>query len=142
MNREFGYRWEIVWQVIIVLPIVVAYFVWRGDDFSPPYVIVLTIICLYMIGRNALPLSRVLLTETEFYVSFLIPFRRGGCFRHEDIQSYAEIAMQRKGKKILMGGMIQPTDQKCIMIMSSGIKDFKELNSALLERYPSPEKAE
>lgn len=142
MNREFGYKFGRIWRVIIVLPIVGAYFVWRDGDITATDGIVLTIIGLFMMGREALPLCNILLTETELYVSFLIPFRRGGCFRHEDIQSYAEIAMQRKGKKILMGGMLQPTDQKCIMIMSSGIKDFKELNSALLERYPGPEKAE
>ncbi|MCC5846225.1 MAG: hypothetical protein JJU05_18410 [Verrucomicrobia bacterium] len=142
MNREYGHNWGLIWQTIIVLPIVGVFIAWRKGDFSRPEVIILLIVGVYMMGRNALPLCKVFFSSSEIHVSFLIPFIKGGKFPHEEIEHYTELVMQRKGKRIPIAGILQPKNHKGIVIIGAGTKDFRVLNSALLELYPRPEKTE
>ncbi|MBX2853157.1 MAG: hypothetical protein KTR15_15590, partial [Phycisphaeraceae bacterium] len=59
-----------------------------------------------------------------------------GTFPHEAIESYAELSTKFNENKILLGGFLKPKDQKRIMLIDAGTKDFAELNAVLKEIYP------
>lgn len=137
MHREFGYDLRGMWQAALAVPIAGAYIFWRHGDLTRPDVIAVILAGLLLFGRNALHLSKVVLTPSHVQIKFMIPFRRGGIFRHDEIDSYAELALQRKGKRFPFAGFLQPKNGKRVMV--GGTKDFKELNAILLELYPRPE---
>ncbi len=135
-NREYTYNWKVLWQVLLVIPFIGVYAVWKQADFNKADCIIMAIAVLLLAGKQALPLSRVLLIDSEIHISFLIPVRRGGRFRYDEIEYYTELRMPKKTKKVLLGGFLQPKGKKHIMFLASGIKDFAELNSMLSELFP------
>jgi hypothetical protein len=140
MNRTFGYNWKQMLQVFFAIPFVFLYIIWKRDNFNESDVVVVFLAVLFVAGKQALPMCRVLLIDTEIHISFLLPLRKGGRFRYDEIESYTELVMQRKGNKFVFGGLLQPKGGKRIMLMSSGTKEFKELNSLLSEVFPKPTK--
>ncbi len=111
-------------------------FITLQSGFSFGGAITLSVIALGMAIWRAWPLCRVTLTESEISINFLLPTRKGGNYRHEEIEGYNEIALNMRGKKILVGGIIKPFDENQLMIMRSGIKSFEELNTSFIEHYP------
>jgi hypothetical protein len=80
----------------------------------------------------------VILTESEIDVSFMLPNQRGGRFRHDEIESYTEIAITRRGRRMLICGFLQPKARKRLILSRAGTKDFEELSSMLSEMFPKP----
>jgi hypothetical protein len=142
MNREYGYQWSQIWTAVVAVPAVAGYVIWRQGELDRPDVIIFIIIAIGMVIHNAIPMAKVLVTKSHVLVSFLLPFRKGGQFAHDDIESYAELAMQRKDKRIPVAGLLQPRGSKRIMIMGAGTRDFKEMNSLFLKMFPRPKETE
>ena len=139
MRREFGYNWSLLLQVGLAVPVVVAYVVWRkGQIASPDVVCVLIALAGYTIYQ-VLPLCKVVLDESSVEVSFLLPIRRGGQFRHDQIDSYAQLAFTtRKKEKKAIAGFLKIKNGKRIVIAAVGTKCFDELSSALSELFGEP----
>ncbi|HUS72007.1 MAG TPA: hypothetical protein VMY06_02990 [Sedimentisphaerales bacterium] len=137
-GRAFGYNWGRLWAVVLAVPLVGAYIVWRGSRLGLADCIVIPIAFLFLAIRGMLPMCKVLLTESEIHVSFMLPNQRGGKFRHDEIESYTEVAITRRGRRILICGFLQPKARKRLILSRAGTKDFEELNSILSEMFPKP----
>ena len=139
MNREFGYSWQRPKAILLAVPLVIGYATWRHGDFGVVDAVVVTCV----VGWSAIiafsAMCKVLVTKSEIHVTFLLPFRRGGQFPTNQIESYAEIAFQRKDRRVPLGGMLKPTGEKQVMLLSAGTQDFAELNTLLSEMFPRPE---
>ena len=127
-----------MWITVLTAPIIATYAIWR-HDFARPDVIFFTIVSIFVVFRNALPLCKVFLTDKHIIISYLLPIPGGGRFAHHEIESYSEMAFPRKGKKITICGILQPRERKSLLITRAGTKDFAELNSTLLGLFPRPQ---
>lgn len=143
MRQEFGYNWERAKAMLFALPLVIAYVVWRHGKFDSVDAIVVTCVVGWSVFIAFSAMCKVELAQSEIRISFALPFRTAGSFKHTDIESYTDITMERKGKKIPLAGLIKPKGwTKGIMIMGAGTKGFKELNTILIEKYPKAKDAE
>lgn len=138
-GRTFGYNWGGLWSVILVVPLGIGLFVWRHGQLGLGEYVVILVISLFLAVRGMLPMHKVLLTESEIYVSFILPNQRDGRYRHDEIESYAEISITRRGRKILVCGFLQPKVRKRIILSPAGTKAFNELSSILSEMFPKPQ---
>lgn len=139
MKQKYGYNWSLVWPGFIAIPAVVFYIVLREGNLTRFDLIILTIIAIGMMIYRAMPMAKVVLDETHITITYLLPFQHGGHFLYEEIESYVELAIPRKNKKNPFGGLIKPKDKARISIWAPGTKNFKELNSILLEIFPKPD---
>lgn len=140
MIREFGYNWAPVVRALVGMIVAGGLLTWYAGGVDRPFLIIVGILGVFYVGREALPLSKIILTESELLVFYLIPIQRGGRFRHEDIEIYAEITLPYVKKKFPIGGYVKPKNQeKGMTILSGGVKNFDELHAALLELYPRVE---
>jgi len=135
-GREFGYRWDRMGPVFFGVVFLAAYIVWRSGQFSLLDSVFVVIVFVFFAIRAVLPLCKVLLTESEIHVSFLLPIQRGGRFRHDEIESYTEVTITRRGRKVLVCGFLQPKGRKKIIVSRAGTKGFNELSSILSEMFP------
>ncbi len=135
-SRQFGYDFGGLWAGAIGLAAAGGYVLWR-ESVVRLEVGILVGAALFLLVTKLLPLCSVVLTESEIEVKFLLPFRHGGVFRHEEIANYAEVVFPW-GKRQAISGMLQPKEGKAIML--SGTRNFQELNAILREIYPEPEK--
>jgi hypothetical protein len=138
-GRTFGYNWGRFWSVILVVPLGIALFVWRHGQLGLGECVVILVIFLFLAVRGMLPMRKVLLTESEIYVSFILPNQRDGRYRHDEIESYAEISITRRGRTILVCGCLQPKARKMIILSRAGTKGFNELSSIFSEMFPKPQ---
>ena len=134
----FGYNWKGLWSVVFAVPLVTAYIAWRYGQLGLIEGVVILIAFLFLAIRGMLPMCKVLLTKSEVDVSFILPNQQGGKFRHDEIESYAEGAITRRGKRILFCGFLQPKKRKRVILLRAGTKGFEELNSILSEMFPKP----
>ena len=137
-GRTFGYNWARLSSIVIAVPLVGAYIIWRGGGFGLADYIVIPVAFLFLAIRGMLPMCKVILTESEIHISFMLPNQRGGRFRHDEIESYTEIAIERKGRRILVCGFLQPKNRKKLILSRVGTKGFEELNAILSEVFPKP----
>ncbi|MGI9241157.1 MAG: hypothetical protein ACR2RV_10170 [Verrucomicrobiales bacterium] len=137
MRREFDYDWARVKPVLIGIPLFAAFILWKeGGEISSAGTVIFVLTSACVLLYRAWPICRVHLDDAEIQLSFPIPFRPGWRSRHEDIEHYAEISLNLRGKKLLVGGMLQRAGGDSHMLTHSGTKGFEELNEALLELYP------
>ena len=138
MDREFGYGWGRVTPLIVVLPLLAGIILWKQKgEFSGAEVVIFLLIASAMTLYRAWPICRVRLGSSDIEINFPIPFRKGWRSRHEEIENYAEIAMNLRGKKFLIGGLLQRAGHARLMLNHAGTKDFEELNEALTKLYAS-----
>lgn len=137
-NRVFGYNWQGLWSLVLAVPLVVALFMWRHAQIGIRDGVIIFIVVLFFAIRGMLPMCKVLLTESEVHLSFMLPNQRSGRFRHDEIESYTEVAITRKGRRVLICGFLQPKARKRLILSRAGTKGFEELNSILLEMFPKP----
>ena len=128
MNREFRYNWSHLWPALIggVAGIILA--IWKRGNINAIYGAAICVVILFFIIKQTLPLCKVLLTESEIHLFFLSSLRMNQKLRFDEIDSYAELAMQRKERKILIGGQLKTKDRKPIMLLCLGTKSFAELS--------------
>ena len=138
-SRTFGYNWGGLWSIVLAVPLAIALIVWRHGQLGLGEYVVILVIFLFLAVRAMLPMCKVLLTESEIDVSFILPNKRDGMYRHDEIESYAEISITRRGRKILVCGFLQPKVRKRIILSPAGTKGFKELSSILSEIFPKPQ---
>jgi hypothetical protein len=138
-DRTFGYNWVRMWSVVLAVPFVIALFVWRHGQLGLSEGVIILFVSLFFAVRGMLPMCKVLLTESEIDVSFILPNRRDGRYRHDEIESYAEISITRRGRKILVCGFLQPKARKRIILSRAGTKGFNELSSILSDMFPKPQ---
>lgn len=132
MNRTFEYNWGELKILIFALPLTVALILFNKGYVEAKGIAVLAAIFGFgAIGRS-MPLRRVIVTSSDITIRSLLPFGPGGCFTHNQIQGYAELA----GKDM---GNLQPKGMRMISLSASGVKDFAELNKLFLETYPTLE---
>jgi hypothetical protein len=136
-DRFFGYNWARLSSIVIAVPLVGAYIIWRGGGFGLADYIVIPAAFLFLAIRGMLPMCKVILTESEIHISFMLPNQRGGRFRHDEIESYTEIAIDRRGRRILVCGFLQPKTRKKLILSRAGTKGFEELNSILSKMFPN-----
>lgn len=110
---------------------------WQQGGLSQTAISILVVVALFIVARNALGVCRVQVSDQDIRLRFLSPLQSGGTFPHEAIESYAELSSKLNENKILLGGFLKPKDQKRIMLMDAGTKDFAELNAVLKEIYPN-----
>ncbi|MHC4642703.1 MAG: hypothetical protein ACYS32_13740 [Planctomycetota bacterium] len=137
-GRAFGYNWGRLWSVVVAVPFSIGLFVWRHGQLGLGECVFILILFLFLAVRGMLPMCKVLLTESEIDVSFMLPNQRGGKFRYDEIESYTEISITRRGRKILVCGFLQPKVRKRIILSRAGTKEFNELSSILSEMFPKP----
>ncbi len=138
-GRTFGYNWGSLWSVVVALPLGVALVVWRHGQLGLGEGVIILIVSLFLAVRGMLPMCKVLLTESEIDVSCILPNQRSGRFRHDEIESYIEISITRRGRRILVCGFLQPKVRKRIILSRAGTKGFNELSSILSEMFPKPQ---
>jgi hypothetical protein len=138
-GRTFGYNWGSLWSVVVAVPLGVALVVWRHGQLGLGEGVIILIVSLFLTVRGMLPMCKVLLTESEIDVSFILPNRRDGMYRHDEIESYTELSITRIGRRILVCGLLQPKVRKRIIISRAGTKGFNELSSILSEMFPKPQ---
>jgi hypothetical protein len=140
MNREYGYNWGHLWTALIAVVAAIIFVVWKQGNLNEVYWAGIGIFILFFISKQTLPLCKVMLTESEIHIFFLSPLRFSQRLRFDEIDSYTEFAIQRKEKKVLIGGHLKPKDRKQIMLLNLGTKNFEELNSTLSELFAKDEK--
>jgi hypothetical protein len=138
-GRTFGYNWGSLWSVVLAVPLGVALVVWRHGQLGLGEGVIILIVFLFLAFRGMLPMRKVLLTESEIDVSFILPNQRNGKYRRDEIESYTEISITRRGRKILVCGFLQPKARKGIILSRTGTKEFNELSSILSEMFPKPQ---
>ncbi len=138
-GRIFGYNWGRLWSVILVVPIVIALFVWRHGQLGLSEGVIIVFVFLFFAVRAMLPMCKVLLTESEIDVSFILPNQRSGRFRNDEIESYSEISITRRGRRFTICGFLQPKARKRMILSRAGTKEFDELSSILSEIFPKPQ---
>lgn len=137
-DRVFGYNWARLSSIVIAVPLVGAYIIWRHGQIGIIDSVIILIVVLFLAVRGMLPMCKVLLTELEIDVSFMLPNQRSGRFRYDEIESYTEIAIERRDRRILVCGFLQPKTRKRLILSHGGTKGFEELNSILSEMFPKP----
>ena len=136
-RRMFAYNWGELLTPLVALPLIGALLWWRGENLSSAEPFVFGGIFLVLLVRQGWPLCRVVLTESEVEIRFLLPFWKNGRLRLEEIEGYSEIAIEFRGKKRLIGGFLKPVGNEPIMLAHAGTKDFEALNAALCELFPN-----
>jgi len=137
-GRAFGNNWGSLWSVVLAVPLGVSLVVWRHGQLGLGEGVIILIVFLFLAVRGMLPMCKVLLTESEIDVSFILPNRRDGMYRRDEIESYTEISITRRGRRILICGFLQPKARKGILLSRAGTKEFNELSSILSEMFPKP----
>lgn len=122
--------------VLFAVVFLVAYIVWRSGELRLLDGVFVVIVFAFFAIRAMLPMCKVVLTESEIHVSFLLPSQRGGRFRHDEIESYTELTITRRGRKVLVCRVLQPKGQKKIIVSRAGTKGLNELSSILSEMFP------
>lgn len=138
-GRTFGYNWGGLWSIVLAVPFAIALIVWRHGQLGIGEYVVILVISLFLAVRGMLPMRKVLLTESEIYVSFILPNQRDGRYRHDEIESYTELSITRRGRTILVCGCLKPKARKMIILSPAGTKGFNELSSILSEMFPKPQ---
>ena len=142
MNRTFDFEWKQLHAPLLCILLLGGLILYLQGSFSMPDVTGLIIAGLILTIWKAWPLCRVTLTPSETVIKYLLPLRKGGRFRHEEVVNYTEIVVQMRTMKILVGGFFHPANQPRIMLPKSGTRDFEALNDALLELYPAAAQTE
>ena len=137
VSNDFGYRWQVLWRGAIFVPIAGTIVYWQQGGITFTAILVLSIVGLFLIGRNALVLCRIQVSEEEINIQYLIPLQSGGRFRHEEIENYLELATNLRDTSTAFAGFLKPKNQKRIMIGDAGTKRFAELNTLLKDIYPN-----
>lgn len=134
MTREYNYSWKplVVWIIAVLFLVGLMY--WRTDGDLVP-VTIIGLIGLFLVILIAWPLCKVELTINGIEIKYLLPFRRGGEFRHEDIERYTETKLNLLGKRIVLGGALQIVDKSKVILLPSGTQSFGELSRALRKVY-------
>ena len=123
--------------MLIGIPLFAGFLLWKeGAEISSAGTVIFVLVSVCVLLFRAWPICRVRLDDSEIQLSSPVPFRRGWKSRHEDIEHYAEISLNLRGRKLLVGGMLQRRGGNSHMLTHSGTKHFEELNAALLELYP------
>jgi hypothetical protein len=122
---------------LYLVPIAGAFIYWQQGGLSLFAILVLAIFCLFVLGRNALVLCRIQVSDQNISIRFLLPVRSGGTFSHDEIESYAELSANLNENALPIAGFLKPKNQKRIMLMDAGTKNFAELNAVLKEIYPN-----
>jgi len=138
-SRAFGYNLGRLWSIVLVVPFVIALFVWRHGQLGLSEGVIIVFVFLFFAVRAMLPMCKVLLTESEIDVSFILPNQRSGRFRHDEIESYSEISISRRGRRFTICGFLQPKARKRMILSRAGTKEFDELSSILSEIFPKPQ---
>lgn len=138
-GRIFGYNWGRLWSIVLVVPLGIALFVWRHGQLGLGEGVIIFIVFLFFAVRAMLPMCKVILTESEIDVSFILPNQRSGRFRHDEIESYSEISILRRGRRFSICGFLQPEARKRMILSRAGIKGFNELSTILSEMFPKPQ---
>jgi len=133
MNREFGYNWGHLWAAVVAVVAGIVFIIWKQGKLNEIYWAVICVVILFFVIKQTFPLCKVLITKSEIHIFYISPLRVNQKLRFEEIDSYAELAMQRKERKILIGGQLKPKDRKPIMLLRPGTKNFAELSSILSE---------
>lgn len=135
MNRESGYNWGHLWAAVIgsVAGIILA--IWKHGDLNKGHWAVICIIILFLLIKQTFPLCKVLITESEIHIFYISPLRVNQKLRFDEIDSYAEVEIQRKGKKIPIIGFLRLKNRKKIMLPNVGTKNLTELSSILSELF-------
>ncbi len=135
MNREFGYNWSHLWPALIGVSVAIIFVVWKQGNLDEVLWAGVVIWILFFVSKQTLPLCKVQLKDSEIHLFFVSPLRINQKLRFDEIDFYAELAMQRKERKILIGGQLKPKDRKPIMLLRPGTKNFAELSSILSELF-------
>ena len=137
MNHEFGYRWATMLRSIYLIPIAAVFVYWQQGSLSQVAIIVLALISLLVLGRNALVLYRVDINDREITIKYLLPLRTNKTYTHQDIESYTELSINVGDSESPIAGFLTPIQDKRHMLNQDGAKDFEELNAVLKEIYPT-----
>ena len=139
MKQEYGYSLQRIKHMLLGVPILIGFIVWRYGAFGIVDGIVLTSIIGYSFVMATSAMCKVTILDSEIDISFLSPFRKGGTFAFDQIDTYAPLVMERKNQQFALGGMLSPKEEKHIMLLSAGINNFDELSTFLSETFPKPE---
>lgn len=140
MNHEFDYRWATMLRSLYLIPIAGAIVYWQQGSLSLTAIIVLALVSLLVLGRNAMVLCRVRINDREIKIRYLLPFRSSRTYTHQYIESYTELSMTVGDREYPIAGFLTPKQEKRHMLNKEGTKDFEELNAVLKEVYPKSKK--
>lgn len=136
MNKTFEYIWTPIWSTLLFAPVGGALIVWRKGALGMEDLFIILVVTAGFLLRRSFTLTKIQIQEDRLNIFFITPFKPEKEYTFQQIESYAELGSDRKGKRILFGGFLKPVDGKAIMIHPSGTRNFVELNAFLRKTFP------
>lgn len=136
MNKTFDYIWIPIWSTLLFAPVGASLIVWRKGELVMMDLFIILLVTAGFLLRRSFDLTKIQIQDDRLQLSFITPFKPEREYTFAQIESYSEMALDRKGKKMLIGGRLKPVDGKEISILPRGTRNFVELNAFLSKTFP------
>ncbi|MDF3129697.1 hypothetical protein P0Y35_10870 [Kiritimatiellaeota bacterium B1221] len=137
MYRTFDYIWTPIWSTLLFAPIGASLIVWRKGELWMQDLFIILLVTVGFLLRRSFDLTKVQIQEDRLKLSFITPFKPEREYKFEQIESYGEMGIDRKGRRILLGGRLKPVEGKAVLISPRGTKNFVALNTFLVKSFPA-----
>ncbi len=135
MNKTFDYIWMPIWSTLLFAPLGASLIVWRKGELVMMDLFIILLVTAGFLLRRSFDLTKIQIQDDRLKLFFITPFKAEREYTFAQIESYSEMATERKGRKILFCGRLKPVEGKALLIAPRGTKNFVELNAFLVKTF-------